>query len=212
MSTLDLVRKISHGPLLSDASLVSESAFAGLANAYFALPTFDVTAVPAWQAMALEAEQQLELLTSHGFTFGVSSDDPYATPWDMFASVENDRHLTVLSTESTGGHPVFSNDENDVFRAVHDIFGHFASQRGFNHHGEEAAYRRHALMFSPLARQAMATETRGQNAALIATGDFASERIGILPNVWRDPYALTPNGPAEWRKAHSEEATYSATR
>lgn len=53
---------------------------------------------------------------------------------------------------------------NDLFRAVHDIFGHGAEGFQFGPRGEENAYRSHAVMFSPLARSAMATETRGQNS------------------------------------------------
>lgn len=65
---------------------------------------------------------------------------------------------------------------NNVFRAVHDIFGHglaverFKFHHGsagvdFGHHGEDHAYRTQAATFSPLARKALASETRGQNAA-----------------------------------------------
>lgn len=53
---------------------------------------------------------------------------------------------------------------NDLFRGVHDILGHGAEGFQFGPRGEENAYRSHAVMFSPLARQAMATETRGQNS------------------------------------------------
>ncbi len=65
---------------------------------------------------------------------------------------------------------------NNVFRAVHDVFGHaqgverFGNEHGganldFGHHGEDHAFRNQAAMYSPLARRALASETRGQNAA-----------------------------------------------
>lgn len=53
---------------------------------------------------------------------------------------------------------------NDLFRAVHDVFGHSAEGYQFGQRGEENAYRSHYGMFTPLARGAMATETRGQNS------------------------------------------------
>lgn len=53
---------------------------------------------------------------------------------------------------------------NDVFRAVHDVFGHASGGFGFGPRGEENAWRKHVRMFSPLAARAMTTETRGQNS------------------------------------------------
>lgn len=47
-------------------------------------------------------------------------------------------------------------------------------------------------MFSPLARQAMATETRGQNSALRTTGSFQEQKVGILPAQLRAPRNLSP--------------------
>ena len=55
---------------------------------------------------------------------------------------------------------------NDLFRVVHDYFGHAKEGVGFRAGGEENAYRSHAAMFSPLALKALATETRGQNSFL----------------------------------------------
>ena len=221
MTTLDLVRDFSHGPLLSDSARVSIPAQERLGRWYLTQPAthqllrsgpLPVKVQAAWRAMAHETMAQLRLLTSPtglGMTMDVTSEDPYASPAEMFADVEENRHISVLSTESTGGHPYFSNLENDAFRAVHDVFGHFAAQRGFDRHGEEAAYRRHALMFTPLARLAMATETRGQNAALQVRGEFAPEKLIILPEWARMDYALVPETPAEHRAANVEADEYT---
>ena len=53
---------------------------------------------------------------------------------------------------------------NEQFRAVHDYFGHGTRGSKFDAAGEEMAYGSHSQMFSPLARMAMAAETRGQNS------------------------------------------------
>lgn len=53
---------------------------------------------------------------------------------------------------------------NEQFRAVHDYFGHGTRGSKFDATGEEIAYGSHSQMFSPLARMAMAAETRGQNS------------------------------------------------
>jgi hypothetical protein len=53
---------------------------------------------------------------------------------------------------------------NEMFRAVHDFYGHAVHGNPFGPKGEEIAYGAHSQMFSPLARMAMASETRGQNS------------------------------------------------
>ena len=84
---------------------------------------------------------------------------------------------------------------NDAFRGVHDYYGHGKSGVGFRAMGEENAYRSHAGMYSPAARPAAATETRGQNSWLnfgphgdfnktANTDDtiFAEQTKALLPN------------------------------
>jgi hypothetical protein len=53
---------------------------------------------------------------------------------------------------------------NEMFRAVHDYFGHAVHRNQFGPVGEETAWAAHSQMFSPLARIAMSSETRGQNS------------------------------------------------
>jgi hypothetical protein len=55
-------------------------------------------------------------------------------------------------------------NSNEMFRAVHDAFGHGIRGNSFNALGEEVAWGSHAQMYSPLARIAMTSETRGQNS------------------------------------------------
>jgi hypothetical protein len=90
-----------------------------------------------------------------------------------------------LSTEATGPHHIFSDQENDRFRAVHDVFGHAATGRGFSRHGEEAAFLSHRQMFSKRALPALASETRGQNSYLnYGPGGFPEQEtkpIGLPP-------------------------------
>jgi hypothetical protein len=146
--------------------------------------------------MAEETKRQFDHMTrprskgGMGVNVEVTPHDPYGNEregWtsivpDMRNDFQNNRRMRVLSTASTGGHPLFSNDENDMFRAVHDVFGHLATGRGVDKHGEDAAFQKHSQMFSPLARRAMTTETRGQNAALHASGgQFQEQKVGLLP-------------------------------
>jgi hypothetical protein len=94
---------------------------------------------------------------------------------------------------------------NDIFRIVHDMFGHFKEGVGFRAAGEENAWRSHAAMYSDLARGAMTTETRGQNSwvnygpfgetnrtATAGDTQYAPQKVGLMPEwTWnegrRDP-------------------------
>lgn len=163
-----------------------------LARQYEAAPDFERNALPAFRAMHEETKRQFDYLTRPrakgglGVEVGVTSHDPYEhngepDPAGMMADARRGR-LNVMSSATTGGHPVFGNEGNDMFRAVHDYFGHFKTGRGFDQHGEEAAYQAHARMYSPLARQALATETRGQNAMLHRRGAFPDQKVALLPS------------------------------
>ena len=158
-----------------------------LAQAYSELPSYHRDAIPAFKAMSEETKQQFDFLTRHpklgglGIHVEVTPHDPYPGPAEMIHDIEHNRRLRVLSTASTGGHPVFTNEQNDQFRAVHDAFGHAGTGRGFDRHGEEAAYLSHRGMYSPAARRALASETRGQNSAFIASGAFPEQKVALLP-------------------------------
>lgn len=100
-----------------------------------------------------------------GFTFEAVDTDPYDSPEAMAQDVAN-RRIKVMKTATTGGHEFFTDEENDQFRAVHDVFGHAGIGRDFSRHGEEAAFLSHRQMFPKEAHAALASETRGQNSYL----------------------------------------------
>ena len=95
------------------------------------------------------------------------------------------------SGERLNGVPLLN---NDLFRIVHDYFGHLKEGHGFRAAGEDNAWRSHAAMYSDLARPAMTSETRGQNSWLnfgphgeanrTATAEntrFADQKMGMMP-------------------------------
>jgi len=55
---------------------------------------------------------------------------------------------------------------NEMFRAVHDVVGHGTEPNKFGAIGEEKAFGVHSQTLSPLARFALASETRGQNSVV----------------------------------------------
>lgn len=175
-------------------TVITEPASHAVGEAYGRLPHFDAGALPAYRAMREETGRQFDHMTKPrskgglGLDVEVSKEDPYGKDGNYDSifnevkhSVTEQNRIKVLSTNTTGGHPFFTNDENDMFRAVHDVYGHLGSGRGVDHNGEEAAYQKHSRMFSPLARQAMATETRGQNSHLRLHGDFPDQKVALLP-------------------------------
>jgi hypothetical protein len=160
-----------------------------IADAYDDLPKYDKDAVDEYEALASEVEQQYDYMTK---TLGIKvefiSEDPYKTSKEMFAEVSTGK-LRVLKTASTGAHPLFSNQQNDKFRAVHDYFGHAATGRGFGQDGEEAAWVHHSQMFGKKARGALTTETRGQNSWYnTRKNGFADQKVALLPEqYWEVP-------------------------
>jgi GNAT superfamily N-acetyltransferase len=140
-------------------------------------------------------------------------EDPYLkTPRLAVQDVIENNHLWVFPTEQGFGsidvdlskHPMLRPTgvtvdgrklvANDVFRIVHDYFGHLKDGNGFRAGGEENAWRSHSAMYSPLARGAMTTETRGQNSwlnygphgeknrtAKSADTVYAAQKAGLMP-------------------------------
>jgi len=83
---------------------------------------------------------------------------------------------------------------NDLFRAVHDAFGHGLEGAGFRAEGEENAWQAHSRLFTGSALGAITTETRGQNswlnygphgeanrAAKVEDTVFADQKTGLMP-------------------------------
>ena len=83
---------------------------------------------------------------------------------------------------------------NDLFRAVHDAFGHGLEGSGFRAQGEENAWQAHVRLFKGKAVAAITSETRGQNSwlnygpsgesnrtAKVEDTVFADQKTGLMP-------------------------------
>lgn len=83
---------------------------------------------------------------------------------------------------------------NDLFRAVHDAFGHGLEGAGFRAQGEENAWQAHVRLFTGSAIAAITGETRGQNSwlnygphgeanrtASVADTIFGDQKVGLMP-------------------------------
>lgn len=95
---------------------------------------------------------------------------------------------------------------NDVFRFVHDAFGHGLEGAGFRARGEENAWQAHARLFTGSAVGAITSETRGQNSwlnygkhgeqnrtASVEDTIFADQKTGLMPEwTWQEGFDNSP--------------------
>jgi hypothetical protein len=122
----------------------------------------------AYRQLAKETDAQFQALP-YNFSYHRAGEGNYNSSKEMAADVHGNKHLYVFQ----GGFPHdFLNridpasglNENEKFRAVHDLLGHAIYGNQFGPKGEEVAWAIHSQMYSPLARLAMTAETRGQNS------------------------------------------------
>lgn len=129
---------------------------------------YDQLMEAAYRQLAKETEDQFRTLPVN-MSYHRAGEGNYQSSGEMLRDIYGNRHLYVYQ----GGDPHdFLNavdprtglNTNEMFRAVHDFYGHAVHGNPFGPKGEEIAYGAHSQMFSPLARMAMASETRGQNS------------------------------------------------
>jgi hypothetical protein len=190
----------------------------------------------AYKDMMRQVRSQYDALIDDGyeFTFFDSATDPYdGNPWNAMRDLRKNKRMAVYGTydgfgtegitdaESKGNillantglkwkdqngveHPVTA---NDLFRAVHDAFGHGLEGAGFRAQGEENAWQAHARLFTGPALQAMTSETRGQNSwlnygkygeqnknATVEDTVFAPQKIGLMPEWTSEEGLQEPKG------------------
>ena len=188
----------------------------------------------AYKDLSRQTIAQYEALVDGGYSFTFFGDntDPYnGKPWRSLADLRNNKTMAVYSTEAGYGmtpitdqmraeNPLLDitpyiwkdqdgNDKpvmvNDLFRAVHDAFGHGSEYSGFRPRGEENAWVAHSQLFTGPALKALTSETRGQNSwvnfgphgeqnqtASLEDTVFADQKTGLMPSfTWTDG-ALPP--------------------
>ena len=133
--------------------------------------------------LAKETEQQFNNLPVK-MSFHRGGEGQYASSNEMLKDVYGNKHLYVYQ----GGdrhdflnavNPQTGLNTNEMFRAVHDFNGHAIHGNQFGAKGEEIAWAGHSDMFSPLAKIAMTSETRGQNSFVNYTPINASLKAEI---------------------------------
>jgi hypothetical protein len=134
----------------------------------------------SYDAFRAETLDQLKSIEEAGYTIEpwAGQGEPYKNSAEMVADVANNKHLWFNPTDKNfsaakGGdnlmlEPVNMGERqvpiNDVFRAVHDFFGHAGEGYQFGPRGELSAWNAHSEMYSPEAQGALAAETLAQNS------------------------------------------------
>ena len=186
-------------------------------------PTNPVVA-EAYADLIQQTMAQYRALEAAGYRFWLFDDstDPYGgSPWEAMRDLRANQSMAVYATEAgfgsgatkidtsdnplmvdtglrwpygTPGGPMKRVLANDLFRAVHDAFGHGLEGAGFRAQGEENAWQSHVKLFTGPAVAALTSETRGQNnwlnfgphgeanrTAPVEDTVFADQKSGLMP-------------------------------
>lgn len=195
----------------------------------------------AYDALAKETVDQYNVIKGAGYEIEpyLGKGEPYKNSNELIADVRDNKHLYYLRTEeaygagqSTEGNLMLrpsgvkiNGQElpvNDVFRAVHDFYGHAKEGVAFGPKGEYNAWRSHAELYSPEAVRAMTSELLGQNSWTNA-GKHLRDASGNIPAkgepgykpLTERPFAeqknfLMPDNLIEEAKAGSDTASEAA--
>jgi len=172
----------------------------------------------AYDALVRETGDQYAHIKNTGLKIEpmpAGMENPYKNgSKDLFHDIENNNHMWYYPTSTGYGagaevdqsHPMLQTTQhldehgkpmmaNDMFRIVHDYFGHAKEGFGFGPNGEENAWRHHMQMYSPEAQKALTSETRGQNSwvnfgphgehnrANPHQTIYADQKAGLLPDL-----------------------------
>jgi hypothetical protein len=184
----------------------------------------------AYAELIKQTKSQYEALIDAGYEFSFfdGDTDPYAgNPSNAMRDLRKNKNMAVYGTYAGYGTDGITDSEiknnpmladtglrwkdnatgkkhmvtaNDLFRAVHDAFGHGLEGSGFRARGEENAWQAHVRLFTGTAIAAITTETRGQNSwlnygpygeknrtAKVNDTIFAEPKIGLLPSwTWNE--------------------------
>jgi hypothetical protein len=183
----------------------------------------------AFQNLINQTVAQYRALEKAGYQFYLfdETNDPYAgNPWNAMRDLRANQTMGVFATESGFGssadfdpanNPLLADTgikwpwgspngkpkrvlANDLFRAVHDAFGHGLEGSGFRAQGEENAWQAHVRLFTGSAVGAITSETRGQNSwlnygpngaanqtAKVEDTVFADQKTGLMPSwTWEE--------------------------
>lgn len=204
----------------------------------------------AYENLIKQTRAQYDALAKAGYKFWFTdetSSDYLSTPWNAMRDIRANQSMGVYPTDDGFGTSDFNPEANplladtglmwpvggpdgttmkpvlanDLFRAVHDAFGHGLEGAGFRAQGEENAWQAHARLFTGSALAALTSETRGQNSwlnfgphgqanqtAKVEDTVFADQKAGLMPEwTWTEGVAGDMPAEADMLRQESEAAS-----
>lgn len=171
-----------------------------VAVAYEDAPVFDENAVKHWNALnesnhtlfkrliskvdiiivSVEESQAGRTYVLQGKPYVVQKVDGDPYPSQKVMKADYEKTGTLMISMDYSDHPIFSVEDNIIFRSVHDFIVHILGDYEFGDKGEIASYNLHAKLAPPLALPALFTEVIGQACYAVEHGDFPVQKIAIL--------------------------------
>jgi hypothetical protein len=167
----------------------------------------------SYRAMADETIEQYSAMIAAGIKPEPykGKGEPYASSEEMMRDVRENKHLYFLRTDNAFGqgtqdiaNPLLEKSGlkigdfellvNDVFRVVHDYFGHTQQGLQFGPRGEFNAWKSHSRMYSEEAQGAVAAETLAQNA-WVNFGAHLRRADGSIPKKGEEGYVPPQDRP-----------------
>jgi hypothetical protein len=208
-----------------------------LADAYEAAKSnpSDPAVKASYDALIGQTEKQGQAILDAGYTVEpfTGTGEPYKSSSEMVADVRDNKHLFFLKTEGAfegaAENPMLrpatlveGQVANDVFRWVHDFFGHAKEGYQFGPRGEFNAWKSHSEMFTPEAQGALAAETLAQNS-WVNFGKHLRDEAGNVVTKGQPGYVDAVNRPFAEQKnvlipdtlieeARAQAGKFSATR
>lgn len=111
--------------------------------------------------------------------------DTYSTAKEMRERVMSENRIYIYSGWS--GHPFLTQDENNIGRAVHDVYAHLVCGCPFNFQGEYNGFLEQAKYYPESVFPVLFAEIPAQTSAYYYKGSFNySQRAMMAPQTWID--------------------------
>jgi len=158
-----------------------DSYCANLADAYDQLPDVEESELWRWQKLADHINKFYKRILSRVDVEFVDGQ-PYESAEQMREEVS--RTGVMLISTDFNEHPIFDEETNLKFRAVHDYVVHIIpGDQGpdFSQRGEMKAYNLHRRLAPPDTWPALFTEVAAQACYANARGEFPVQKVAVIP-------------------------------
>ncbi|WP_257064346.1 hypothetical protein [Priestia megaterium] len=134
----------------------------------------------AYQEISYISEKLFERIP---FEVVFTSEDPYQTGKEMRERVQKEKKIYIYTDFS--GHPYLTQEQNNISRAVHDVYAHLVCGCPFSFQGEYNAYLEQRKHYPKEYWKILFAEIPAQTSAFYFKGDFSYNQRAIeAPDHW----------------------------